>query len=171
MLTAIAARNIATEPCRSWVQAGVARQLSRAIRQVRISPRPAEVPLIDPRLYQILLSECEENCPWTSLRWHDCIRLGSSRSYTNRIPRRKQDIEDLLEAGAGIAFGIEADYLLSLRILAAYHLAAIVPAFVFWTFWMSNHPGDWQNASVPLMTVLALTTVFWLMAGKRLGIS
>jgi hypothetical protein len=141
------------------------------LNEYEYTPRPAELPLIDPRLYEILLSECEEQCPWACLRLHDCIRLGTSRSYTDRIPRRKQDIEDLLKAGAGVAFGIEADYMLSLVILVAYHLTAILPAFAFWSFWLSAHPGDWQNASVPLLTVLALITVFWVMAGKRLGIS
>lgn len=60
---------------------------------------------------------------------------------------------------------------MSLVILVAYRLAATLPAFAFWSFWLSTHPGDWQNASVPLLTVLALITVFWVMAGKRLGIS
>jgi hypothetical protein len=87
------------------------------------------------------------------------------------IPKKLSDVEPLLKVGQGFAFGIEADYVLSLRILAAYHLLTIIPAFAFWAFWLSNNPGDWQNASVPLVTVLALITVFWIMAGKRVGIS
>lgn len=137
------------------------------------APRPPAVkpPLIDPNIYQVLLSECYKTCLWTVLPWHDCIRLGLSSSYTSKIPKRKEDIDVMLQAGNGVAFGIKADYVLSLRILAAYHLLAIVPAFGFWAFWLSKHPDDWQNASVPLTTVLALTTVFWIMAGKRVGIS
>ena len=75
------------------------------------------------------------------------------------------------QIGESVAFGIEADYMLSLWMLTAYHLMAILPAFAFWAFWMSKHSGDWQNASVPLLTVLAMITVFWVMAGKRLGIA
>ena len=130
----------------------------------------AKLPLIDPATFWFLLSECSAMCWWSILPWHDCIHLQSNHC-TTQIPKKLSDIEPLLQAGNGFAFGIEADYVLSLRILAAYHLMTIVPAFAFWMYWLSKHPGDWQNASVPLLTVLALITVFWIMTGKRVGIS
>lgn len=136
-------------------------------------PRPpnAQPPLIDPGIFRILLSECNEVCLRKALPWHDCIRISPKSSYVTKIPKKKDDFEVSNETGERVAFGIEADYMLSLRVLAIYHLIVIIPSFIFWAYWMSKHSGDWQNASVPLMTVVALTTVFWIMAGKRVGIS
>jgi hypothetical protein len=35
-------------------------------------------------------------------------------------------------------------------------------------YWMKKHAGDFQNASVPLFTVTALLTAFW-MVEHRVG--
>lgn len=121
-------------------------------------------------MYQILLSECCKPCYWTFLPWHYCIRLDEGSAHTRKLPKLKA-LSTPLKGTNDVAFGLEADYMLSLRILAAYYVLTIVPAFVFWGYWMVRHPGDLQNASVPLMTVLALITVFWIMMGKRVGIS
>lgn len=140
--------------------------------QYEYAPRPpkAEPPLIDPRMYHILLSECQPVCYWRFSPWHHCIHLDPGCIHVKKLPKRN-DGSRLFTSDEDLAFGLEADYMLSLRILAAYHVLTIVPAFAFWAFWLTYHPGDLQNACVPLMTVVALITVFWIMAGKRVGIS
>ena len=144
----------------------------RFAAQYEYTPRYPDVkpPLIDPRMYQILLSECQRICYWRFLPWHYCIHLDAGCHHVEKIPK-KNDVSDLFTSGDDPAFGLEADYMLSLRILAAYHILTIVPAFAFWGWWLTRYPGDLQNASVPLMTVLALITVYWIMAGKRVGIA
>lgn len=86
------------------------------------------------------------------------------------IPKRKENFHIEQDTNESIAFGIRADYVLSLGYLFFYHLVTVVPAFVFWAWWIARNPGDWQTASVPLATTLALITVIWIMAGKRMGI-
>lgn len=66
-----------------------------------------------------------------------------------------------------VAWGLEADYALSFVFIAVYHLVPVLSAFGFWIYWLVKHPGDWQNASVPIMTVAALIAVFWMPFGKR----
>jgi len=111
-------------------------------------------------MYQILLSECDKPCYWAILPWHYCVRLDEGSAHLKKLPKLK-DLSTPLRTTDDVAFGLEADYMLSLRILAAYHILTIVSAFVFWGYWMARHPGDLQSASVPLMTVLALIMVFW----------
>ena len=74
------------------------------------------------------------------------------------------------EAGEEVAFGIEADYMVCFKRLAIYHLLLIIGPVIFWGVWMWKHPGDWQNASVPLLAVIALMTVFWFMFDRRVPI-
>jgi hypothetical protein len=64
------------------------------------------------------------------------------------------------------AWGIEADYMLSYWLLSIYHLIPLLLAFFFWVYWLMHHPGDWQNASVPVVTVIALIAVIWLPFGS-----
>lgn len=141
-------------------------------------PRPPKAgpPLVDPREYKFLLSECSQDCLWRILPWHECINFRRRSTYLKRIPKIKngltegpQDVSS--KTGESTAFGIEADYVLCFEILAVYHLLLILPSFIFWAYWMAKHPGDLQNASVPSMTVFALITVLWIILGKRVGIS
>src|SRR5205807_7591337 len=73
-------------------------------------PHPPKVqpPLIDPEILRILLSECNEVCPWAVLPWHDCIRLYPESSYVTKIPKKKDNFEVSNETGERVAFGIEA---------------------------------------------------------------
>lgn len=81
-----------------------------------------------------------------------------------RIPRKKSGLDPWEKA----VFGIEADYVLSFRILFLYHLGLIFSAFAFWIHWLTHHPDDLQNASVPIFTVLGLMGAFWGLLGRRI---
>jgi hypothetical protein len=69
-----------------------------------------------------------------------------------------------------IAFGIEADYLPSAAFFFLYHTVLILSGFGFWIYWLTQHPGDLQNASVPLFTVFGLIAGFWTLLGKRVDV-
>ena len=134
------------------------------------NPRGPNVkpPVIDPNVLHFLLSECDEVCLWRFLNpWHRCIRLGEHLSYLSKIPKKTDGFSMLDETGEKIAFGIEAGYKVSLGRLAIYHLILILAPVGFWAWWMVKHPGDWQNATVPLLAATALIVVFWLLFDKR----
>jgi hypothetical protein len=91
------------------------------------------------------------------------------------IPKKKSEFA--VQSGqdiGGFAWGIEADYALSLLHLSVYHLIPLLSGFGFWVYWLTRHPGDWQNASVPTLTTIALMAVFWVPFGSgfnsRLGV-
>ncbi|KAH8701444.1 hypothetical protein GQ44DRAFT_732872 [Phaeosphaeriaceae sp. PMI808] len=67
---------------------------------------------------------------WKVLSWHGCIRLSPKSSYVTKIPKKEYDLEVSNETELSVAFGIKADYMLSLRFLAIYHLMAIIPLFI-----------------------------------------
>jgi hypothetical protein len=99
---------------------------------------------------------------------HKCRPLSPHSHRWKRIPRKKGAFNSSGGDVGQCAFGIEADYALSFAVLAAYHVIPILAAFGFWVYWMKKHAGDFQNASVPLFTVTALLTAFW-MVEHRVG--
>jgi hypothetical protein len=95
-----------------------------------------------------------------------------------RIPQKKgifdtafESYNPSLQLVEKIAFGIEADYLPSSAFFFFYHAILILSGFSFWIYWLKEHPGDLQNASVPLFTLFALIAAFWAFVGKGVGAS
>jgi hypothetical protein len=70
-----------------------------------------------------------------------------------------------------VACGLEAEHAISFAFMAVYHLVPLLAAFGFWMYWLMKFPGDWHNAAVPVLTVLALSAVLWVLFGKYLGTS
>lgn len=70
-----------------------------------------------------------------------------------------------------VAWGLEAEHAISFAFMAVYHLVPLLAAFGFWMYWLMKFPGDWHNAAVPVLTVLALFAVLWVPFGKHLGTS
>ena len=60
-----------------------------------------------------------------------------------------------------LAFGLCPVYNISFLAVFTYHILLILPAFGFWVYWLVHNPGDLQNASVPLMTVITIIAGFW----------
>jgi len=95
-----------------------------------------------------------------------------------RIPQKKGAFDTTsklndpcLQTIEKIAFGIEADYLPSSAFFFLYHAVLLLSGFGFWIYWLKEHPGDLQNASVPLFTIFALIAAFWAFLGKGVGTS
>lgn len=49
--------------------------------------------------------------------------------------------------------------------MVVYHVLILAGTFGVWGWWMRVHPGDLQNAAVPLTTVAVLLSLFWSVAG------
>ena len=63
---------------------------------------------------------------------------------------------------------------ISAAYVAFYHLLILALPFGFWGWWQATHPGDLQNASVPVTVVLTMLSLFWgtngiLTQGRKLG--
>lgn len=121
-------------------------------------------------MFRRYLKACDRDCYW-NLFWflgHDCFIFDRDNTALSRIPKKRNGCSLRQRNGDPMAFGIEADYLLSLRFLLVWHLVPLALAFAFWTYWQSSvSPEDLQNASVPTLTMLAVFGVAWAMFGSR----
>jgi hypothetical protein len=126
--------------------------------------------MISPKTFAVCLQVCDVNCKWPLFNpWHDCIRLPCRYYRLRCIPKKKSEF-DLQSDDIGIvAWGLEADYAISFVFVAVYHLVPLLAALGFWIYWLVRFPGDWQNAAVPLLTVLALFAVLWMPFGKHIS--
>ncbi|KAI4629850.1 uncharacterized protein J4E87_003037 [Alternaria ethzedia] len=117
------------------------------------APKPGTVPMISPKTFAVCLKACDMNCKWPLVNpWHDC----------------KSEF-DIRSDAIAVAWGLEADHAISFAFMAVYHLVPLLAAFGFWIYWLIKFPGDWQNAAVPVLTVLAIFAVLWVPFGKHLG--
>jgi hypothetical protein len=125
------------------------------------SPRPPEarIPLIDHGLFSALLNACPDTCPWS---WfHTCKPLSPRAHRWKRIPRKNQRFETKSHQIGESAYGIEANYVISAAMMTLYHGVLLAGGVAFFIYWLVKHPGDLQNASVPLFTALGLMASFW----------
>lgn len=129
------------------------------------TPRPpiAEIPPVGPHEFEYNLHPyCGSGCKFSA--FHDCVEPPSGDSLLSRIPKRRGYLmfgTDSIKT----AWGIQARHKLHALIVCIYHLLIIAGPFVFWGWWQSSSPGDFQNASIPLTVVLGLLSLFWSSAG------
>jgi hypothetical protein len=64
-----------------------------------------------------------------------------------------------------VAFGLEPGYWPSFTFVCFY----ISLPFAFFVYWLTQYENDLQNASVPLLLIIALLTFLMLLFGKPLG--
>lgn len=136
----------------------------RLEKDYEYSPRPPQqhVPLIAPELFAVWLNECSSTCWACWFRWHQPQRIPNGRSIITKIPKKNKRFEfSTPEPVEPLAFGMQADFVCSFFLMAIYYCIPLTGSFAFWIFWLLNNPDDWQNASVPLITVLSLYVAVW----------
>lgn len=62
-------------------------------------------------------------------------------------------------------WGVQTTFAVSFSRIVAYHCVMVIGPFIFWAWWLSQHPGDLQSASVPLVIFLGALSLFWSVAG------
>ena len=127
-------------------------------------PRPpnAEDPPIVPHEFTMAFTSCGNNC-WL-FPFHDCVEPASGTHAVKRIPKRKSALE-MYTGDREIAWGLQAQHVLSLVHVLSYHVLILGGPFGFWAWWNVRHPDDLQNAVVPLTVVIALLSLFWASTG------
>lgn len=78
------------------------------------------------------------------------------------IPKRKEQWCYGLPGESREAWGLEIVFGLSLVRITMYHAIIVSGPAVFWGLWLRQWPTDWQNASVPFFTIVALLSLLWL---------
>ena len=110
--------------------------------------------------FDALVYTCKPSCAW--ILPHDCFNPSSSAAYIERVPKRERDFMN--DHGSPI-WGFAAVYSVCWLRVALYHVIMVFGPLVFWLCWLKVHPGDWQNAAVPITVVLGSLSLFWSAAG------
>jgi hypothetical protein len=129
------------------------------------APRPpiAENPPIPQHEFEMHLNACAQPCRWFA-PLHHCMPELSTTSTIQRIPK-KDEIHAFdnpsHEDKYVYAWGLEAKHVVSALYVVIYHLLIFLVPFSFWGWWLSRHPDDIQGASVPVIAVFGMLSLFW----------
>jgi hypothetical protein len=112
------------------------------------------------------------------LEFHSCETPPEGRDSLTCIPKRKEKFDihayplnaNKLERERKYAWGIKAEFVVSLARVLFYHCAFLAGPVVFWVWWQAHHPNDIQTAAVLLTVALGFLSVFWALAGVLPGL-
>jgi len=119
------------------------------------------VPPIDSHEFNRKFNACYQ--PRPHLHWYNrCRSPCHSRLVLNLFPQR---YHRLVEQGDNREefWGLYVVERFSFFRVLAYNICCMLPSIVFFFMWLFTwkHPGDLQNASVPIMATITALTVFW----------
>jgi hypothetical protein len=133
-------------------------------QEYRYSPRAgsadARNPPFSPHLFDVLFYTCQLPCTWPLP--HQCISPPTSVVHIQRIPKRARCFQ---KDQTSPIWGLEAKYAVSFAYVLTYHCVIVAGPFAVFALWLKYHPGDLQDASIPLTAVLGTLSLFWSGAG------
>jgi hypothetical protein len=105
--------------------------------------------------------------PISAHEWYDHFYkvqyVNGCRCALRRIPKRDREFfYNNTYKGREPMWGLFAERRISFLRVLLWSSAILVGGLIFFIWWLSNHPGDLQNAIVPIATVSALMGWFWL---------
>jgi hypothetical protein len=130
------------------------------------------------------INACGDSCRWALLKnyapglgniLHDCLPRLNTKRAIKRIPKKKSPFDtSSTDDEKAYAWGLEARHEISAIYVLFYHLLILALPFGFWGWWQATHPGDVQNASIPVTVALTMLSLFWgtngiLTQGRKLG--
>lgn len=136
----------------------------------RLKPTDA-VPPIGQHEFKMRYYECltggESHVHW----WRACRKqCRKKKDALEKIPKRDREV---IEDGDSreVFWGLLAVEEIQFVRVLVYHVLCLTGPLVFWILWISmGHPGDLQNASVPMTVALgfvALLSSSWFVLGNR----
>lgn len=126
----------------------------------RAGQMDARNPPLDPHLFQSLFYTCNSPCNWPFP--HECISPSTTIEHMERIPKRTKSFQRDMTSPI---WGLETVFEPCVSRIIVYHCVVVAGPFVFWCWWLDQHPDDLQNASVPMAIVLGGLSLFWCSAG------
>ncbi|KAF2804373.1 HET-domain-containing protein [Mytilinidion resinicola] len=132
-------------------------------------PRPprATNPPISRHEFAMHLNACDQPCPWSWSYFHECMPQLNTLTSITSIPKKRKQFNTTTTSSTftppadAFAWGLEARHSISALYVVIYHVLIVAGPFAFWAWWMTRHPGDMQNASIPTTIVLGLLSLFW----------
>ena len=133
-------------------------------RLYQYNPKPpvAQLPHIEAHLFETALNACGRSCALSFL--HDCGEPFEGTFFLDKIPKRAVALQ-LNTKGEVDAWGLKAEHRISFVYIVCYLVIAVTATFGFWAWWLKRHPGDLQNAAIPLTTITILLSLVLNTAG------
>lgn len=126
----------------------------------RAGAKDARNPPFSRHTFEALVYACPSPCTW--LIPHDCLWPPSGHTFLARVPKRTKSF---MEDQTSPIWGLEAVFAVSFAYVLFYHCLMVVGPLAFWGWWLSVHPDDLQNASIPFTVVIGALSLFWSGAG------
>jgi hypothetical protein len=131
----------------------------------------AQNPPVSQHEFSVHFNACGDSCSWALSKnyvpilgsiLHDCLPRQNTKRAIKRIPKKKSPFDtSSTDDEKAYAWGLEARHEISAAYVASYHLLILTFPFGFWGWWQATHPGDLQNASIPVTVVLTMLSLFW----------
>ncbi|KAF2137371.1 uncharacterized protein K452DRAFT_235962, partial [Aplosporella prunicola CBS 121167] len=120
-------------------------------------PRPGKNPPIDQEKFKAYLTACDSQCN-ASFRdiLHYCFKIAPEKQEAlSFIPQKRSDLA--LNPNRGLdVWGLQANYAVSFLFVVVYYLFTMGLTYIFLICWLSRHPNDLQNASIPFFMLSAM---------------
>lgn len=102
-----------------------------------------------------------------NLRYYQPKCLCNAADALAKIPKRNKAILLDVHPGEEAMWGLEIYTQPSCLRVIMWMIALLLGPLAVWIWWYGTHPGDWQDASVLMTTVIGLQTLFWVPLGAR----
>lgn len=83
------------------------------------------------------------------------------------IPQRVRSFQLSTHVRREDFWGLNIEYRLCLKVVLVWHLVFTAGGWIFVGWWLKEHPGDLQNAVVPISLILGVLIVFWSLLDRR----
>ena len=121
------------------------------VREYEYIPRPPDVPYVPP-------IPPEE---WYD-RYYSLHNTQGIKEAIPKIPRRDKRFQLTTHvSGREDMWGLHVEFSPSLVVIVLWQIAISVVGWMFLTWWLTKHHGDWQDAGVPATLILTALVVFW----------
>lgn len=128
------------------------------IDEYEFEPKPAIQPYKHPPI-------CEDE--WVERIYYG-KRTNRRREALTRLPLRTVRHQiDIHVSGREFMWGLHAQLRPAASIIIGWMIFILVGAFIFTPVWLSSHPGDLQNATVPAMALFAALALLWIPLSSR----
>ncbi|KAJ9611408.1 hypothetical protein H2200_004592 [Cladophialophora chaetospira] len=95
------------------------------------------------------------------------LKTESRREALSLIPQRVSRFQLSTHVRREDFWGLNVEYRICLKVILMWHSLITAGGWIFIGWWLKGHPGDLQNAVVPISLVLGVLVLFWTLLDKR----
>jgi hypothetical protein len=86
-----------------------------------------------------------------------------------RLPKRKRRFQvNLHVSGREEMWGLHVEWRISMIMVLLWQIIITAGGWVFFVWWLRQHPGDWSNAAIPMTLTLGAMMLLWLPLSEKM---